>query len=337
MRKAWVAFLAGVLIVPAVLLVGVPAASAGCDATRSGGWSAPLAVAASLTSSFGWRDNPTGAGDDFHTGQDLAAPVGTPVSAVADGVVRTATDLGSRSYGRYVVVDHGDGLESLYGHLSVIEVVEGQVVRAGQRIGAVGSTGRATGPHLHLEIRDDGGPVDPTPWLATQGVDLAAGGAVAGRETVCGGAGTASSGDPVVAAAQRQIGVPYSWGGGSFDGPTAGICCSPGGHDGRTVVGFDCSGLVVFAWAVGSDGRVRLPHGAHAQHLLSVPVAVAEIRAGDLLFFDDDAHVGLADGLGGMVHAPRTGKPVETVPDVLSDPYWAARFDGAARPKDPLA
>lgn len=99
-----------------------------------------------------------------HSGIDLAAPTGTPVLAVADGVVRLAEE--HFFAGKSVFVDHGDGLVSMAFHLSRIAVSEGETVRRGQRIGAVGATGRATGPHLHFGVRWHGSRVDPRDLLA---------------------------------------------------------------------------------------------------------------------------------------------------------------------------
>lgn len=98
-----------------------------------------------------------------HSGIDLAVPTGTPVLAVADGVVRLAEE--HFFAGRSVFVDHGDGLVSMSFHLSGIDVSEGETVRRGQRIGTVGSTGRSTGPHLHFGIRWHGSRVDPRDLL----------------------------------------------------------------------------------------------------------------------------------------------------------------------------
>jgi len=95
----------------------------------------------------------------LHTGVDLAAPVGTPVRATLAGVARVL--VSATGYGLHVVVDHGGGLTSLYGHLSAVSVVDGAAVEAGEVVGAVGSTGNSTGPHLHFEIRRDGIPEDP--------------------------------------------------------------------------------------------------------------------------------------------------------------------------------
>lgn len=99
-------------------------------------------------------------GGHYHSGIDLAAPLGTPVRATLGGdvsVVRSTT-----GYGLHVIVDHGGGLLSLYGHLSSVGVADGALVEAGEVIGAVGSTGNSSGPHLHFEIRRNGIPVDPS-------------------------------------------------------------------------------------------------------------------------------------------------------------------------------
>jgi murein DD-endopeptidase MepM/ murein hydrolase activator NlpD len=102
----------------------------------------------------------------FHSGVDLAAPSGTPVRATLAGVAHVVAS--STGYGLHVVLDHGDGLSSLYAHLARVEVADGDAVTAGEVIGAVGSTGNSTGPHLHFEIRRDGLPEDPSLDL-TQG------------------------------------------------------------------------------------------------------------------------------------------------------------------------
>jgi len=104
----------------------------------------------------------------FHSGVDLAAPAATPVRATLPGVARVL--LSTTGYGLHVVLDHGDGLSSLYAHLGAVTVADGETVAAGEVIGAVGSTGTSTGPHLHFEIRRDGLPEDPSLDL-TQGSD----------------------------------------------------------------------------------------------------------------------------------------------------------------------
>ena len=117
-----------------------------------------------LTDGFGDRRNPFGGySSEFHAGQDIATNYGTTVVATANGVV---TFAGCQSgYGQVVVVDHGDGLTTRYGHLSHIDVEMGQSITRGDMVGKVGSTGRSTGPHVHYEIRINDEPVDPTPYL----------------------------------------------------------------------------------------------------------------------------------------------------------------------------
>jgi murein DD-endopeptidase MepM/ murein hydrolase activator NlpD len=99
----------------------------------------------------------------FHSGIDMAAPAGTVVHAAAAGRARVAWNPGG--YGRYVIVDHGGGIATLYAHLEAAALLSGDDVQAGAEVGRVGSTGLSTGPHLHFEVRRDGRPVDPTPWL----------------------------------------------------------------------------------------------------------------------------------------------------------------------------
>jgi len=120
-------------------------------------------VTGTITSPFGWRTNPFGGGPEFHQGLDIAAPMGTTVTAAAAGTVIMAQWYGG--YGNYILIDHGGGYSTGYGHLSAIYVSTGQSVARGQAIGAVGSTGQSTGPHLHFEVRIAGKPVDPAPRL----------------------------------------------------------------------------------------------------------------------------------------------------------------------------
>jgi murein DD-endopeptidase MepM/ murein hydrolase activator NlpD len=121
-------------------------------------------------SSFGSRTDPFSGEGAIHTGVDLSAPEGTPVHAAADGIVVSAEWSGG--YGRLVRIDHGDGLQTYYGHLSQFEVVAGQEIRRGDLIGLSGGTGRSTGPHLHYEVRMDGTPVNPYPFLAASALSM---------------------------------------------------------------------------------------------------------------------------------------------------------------------
>ncbi|CAD5107987.1 M23 family metallopeptidase [Zestomonas carbonaria] len=119
---------------------------------------------ARLGSSFGNRLDPFNRRLAFHSGVDFALPSGSAVLAAAGGKVRAAGWQGG--YGKRVEIDHGNGLVTRYAHLSRFEVRAGEVVTPGQRIGAVGSTGRSTGPHLHFEVLKDGRFVDPQRFLA---------------------------------------------------------------------------------------------------------------------------------------------------------------------------
>ena len=122
----------------------------------------PLPVAGTITSQFGHRVDPITGEVSSHTGTDIACAEGTPILAAADGTVTVANGLDSwgGSYGYYIQIDHGGGLETLYAHCSSICVTTGQQVQAGQVIGYVGHTGRATGSHLHLEVHVNGNRTD---------------------------------------------------------------------------------------------------------------------------------------------------------------------------------
>ena len=123
----------------------------------------PLPVAGAITSQFGHRVDPITGEVSSHTGTDIACAEGTPILAAADGTVTVANGLDSwgGSYGYYIQINHGGGLETLYAHCSSICVTTGQQVQAGQVIGYVGHTGRATGSHLHFEVRANGNRVNP--------------------------------------------------------------------------------------------------------------------------------------------------------------------------------
>lgn len=153
-------------------------ATADCPAAGSvsaGGWAVPLPTGTyTLSSGFGMRLHPIYGTYRMHDGQDLAAATGTPVAAAAPGKVTFAGISGSLTsgFGRLVVVDHGDRIATFYGHLSAISVTSGQAVTAGQVIGAVGSTGGSTGPHLHFQVDQAGTPIDPVGFMTAHGAAL---------------------------------------------------------------------------------------------------------------------------------------------------------------------
>lgn len=127
-----------------------------------------LPTKALFTSGFGYR---WGA---LHDGIDLAGPVGTPVFAAADGVVKEAGPTNS-GYGAWVLLQHGDGTVTRYGHINTWEVQVGQRVFAGDQVATIGNRGNSTGPHLHFSVLLGGSnATDPVPWLASRGISLGA-------------------------------------------------------------------------------------------------------------------------------------------------------------------
>ena len=119
---------------------------------------------ANLTSGFGIRSDPFRARAAMHPGIDLAAPLGTPVYATADGVV-DRSEWNDGGYGNLIEIDHGQGIQTRYGHLSQRIAQAGQMVHRGELIGLMGSTGRSTGSHLHYEVRVAGQAIDPISFV----------------------------------------------------------------------------------------------------------------------------------------------------------------------------
>ena len=123
----------------------------------------PLPSVMRISSGFGGRSDPFNGGRAFHSGLDFKSGMGAPVIATAPGVVTIAEWHGG--YGKLVEIDHGYGLKTRYAHLSSIDVVEGQKVAFGDKVGGLGSTGRSTGPHLHYEVWYDGQARNPWNYL----------------------------------------------------------------------------------------------------------------------------------------------------------------------------
>lgn len=132
-----------------------------------GAWIWPAPASHYLTSYFGWRMHPVYGTWRYHSGIDIAASSGTNVVAAAPGTVILSQDYGNYSYGECIIIDHGGGITSLYGHMirGSRRVSVGDTVSAGQVIGLVGSTGVSTGPHLHFEVRENGQVVDPLGYV----------------------------------------------------------------------------------------------------------------------------------------------------------------------------
>jgi len=123
-------------------------------------------VTGRLESGYGMRSDPFSQEGAYHTGLDIVAPIGTRVAATADGVVvQAGAGWGYGGYGRVVVISHGNGYQTYYGHLLRALVMPGQEVHQGDTIGEVGMTGRTTGPHLHYEVRVGAAPVNPYRFL----------------------------------------------------------------------------------------------------------------------------------------------------------------------------
>jgi murein DD-endopeptidase MepM/ murein hydrolase activator NlpD len=123
----------------------------------------PIAAQPQLSSPYGWRRHPFLAEPSVHEGLDFAAPLGTPILAASGGIVRTAANHGG--FGNLIEIDHGEGLMTRYAHAKVLLVKKGDLVRRGQMIARVGSTGLSTGPHLHFEVRLHDKPLDPRVYL----------------------------------------------------------------------------------------------------------------------------------------------------------------------------
>jgi len=140
-------------------------ASMGTIPVNADGFVWPVPFTKELTSTFGTRSDPINGNGAFHNGLDIAGPGinGKPVVAFATGKVIQSGSIGG--YGNAVIISHSNGLESLYGHLSSISIKTGQEVKAGEQVGAIGSTGRSTGPHLHFTIKKDGTAIDPMTLL----------------------------------------------------------------------------------------------------------------------------------------------------------------------------
>ena len=147
----------------------VQAAAADVAAVTDDGWTLP--VSGRLSSPFGERPNAPVAGvKPFHSGADIAAPCGQPVQSAQAGTVVESGFQGS--YGNWVLIDHGNGIQTGYAHNSQLLVSTGEQVAAGATIARVGSTGASSGCHVHFEVRVGGAPVAPVPFMSSRGVPL---------------------------------------------------------------------------------------------------------------------------------------------------------------------
>lgn len=145
----------------------VPESAAPATPKTGDGGSTGAAIEGTVTSPFGLRGDPFHGGTRMHAGVDIRAAYGRSVQSAADGIVTVAGERGG--YGQVVMVRHADGIETRYAHLSAIDVKVGQHVQIGELVGRVGQSGRATGPHLHFEVLQEGRQVDPLRWAQNTG------------------------------------------------------------------------------------------------------------------------------------------------------------------------
>jgi murein DD-endopeptidase MepM/ murein hydrolase activator NlpD len=165
-NAAWTPVASGPMVTPNVAST-VDSATDDSDGDVDAG-AQPVTLAGRLSSAYGWRRDPIDGTRRFHKGIDVAMPVGQSVPAARDGRVTFAGQM--RGYGLTVMIDHGNGLSTRYGHLSAVDVQPGDTVTAGETIAQSGSSGRSTGPHLHFEVLDDGQPVNPmVSWAKLKG------------------------------------------------------------------------------------------------------------------------------------------------------------------------
>ena len=267
-----------------------------------------------VSSPYGYRVHPTTGVKDLHRGVDIAAAQGTPVAAIHDGKVVSAGDTGS--YGLCVVIEDNQGYQSRYAHCSTLSVSTGQEVRRGDVIGAVGSTGDSTGPHLHLEVMLNGEYLNPYYFVDTGGSSEPTGPIIPDY-----------SGEPVgddrfqamLAVAEQYLGYPYVWGGTN---PTT---------------SFDCSGYV--SWVINHSGWNYGRLGVMGLEDICTPVSAADAKPGDLVFFigtydapypNRPTHVGIYVGGRQMIHC---GDPISYTS--INTPYWQSHFYGFGRLPEP--
>ena len=253
-----------------------------------------------VTGYYGYRVHPVSGGKDYHKGVDIAMPEGTDILAGQDGTVTFAG--GNGEYGLIVVIENEDGLVSKYAHCSELMVSVGQTVEVGAVIGKVGSTGSSTGPHLHLEILQDGQYLNPLYFAVTNDTST---GPTFGNPGAAMGDGSYAA---LIAEAEKHLGKPYVFG---ASGPNS----------------FDCSGFVCYVLnnsGVANVGRTN----AQGLYNMCTPVSPGAAMPGDLVFFHSTystpnavTHVGFFVGGETMLHA---GKPVQYAS--MNTGYWQSHF-----------
>lgn len=309
------------------------------DSSSSGNFAMPMEEGTyTVTSPFGWRNDPVNGARAHHNGQDLRASMETPIYAMADGEVVAAGP--SNGFGNWIVIDHSIGgtkYSTVYGHMQshTLRVSTGDTVTQGQHIAGVGNEGHSAGPHLHFEVWDGGRLSNGTPIDPMQAVDS--------NFTGGGGGGSCSSGDAItvsasgdvqaiIEAGKSQLGVDYSWGGGSLNGPSEGFGAGAG------ISGYDCSSLVRYMVYNGTGRGYELPRTSREQYQATKGNIVAnpgdgadKLQPGDILFYSRGGdsgiyHVAMYIGNGEMIEAPQTGDVVK-----ITEVRLGGNFYGATR------
>lgn len=263
-----------------------------------------------VTSYYGYRIHPISGEKIYHKGVDIALPLGTPIQSGQDGTVTFAGNSGD--YGNVVIIENADGLVSKYAHCDTLSVTVGQIVKTGDVIATVGSTGNSTGAHLHLEILKDGQYLNGLLFAETGSYTAAPTYGYAGLPMGDG------SFEALIAAAETVRSMPYVWGGSS------------------PATSFDCSGLICYLYRVAGIydfGRI----GATSIYNACTPVTEQEVRPRDVAVFHSTystpnpiTHIGIfvgyIDGHPTIFHA---GDSIGYTR--IDTPYWQQHFYGYAR------
>ena len=261
-----------------------------------------------VSSYYGYRVHPITGIKNYHKGVDIGLPTGTEILAGLDGTVTTAA--WDDSYGYYVIISDGAGLQAKYAHCDTLLVSVGQTVSIGDVIATVGNTGNSTGPHLHIEVLKDGNYLNPLYFVITNDDGS---GVTYGDASDAMGDGSFAA---MIAEAEKYLGYPYVWGGSS---PST---------------SFDCSGFVCWVInqsGVGSVGRTT----AQGLYNYCTPVALSEAQPGDIIFFtgtysttDAVTHVGIVvdPTTKTMIHC---GNPISYAS--YGSTYWTQHFYAIGR------
>lgn len=317
----------------------------------SGGWTNP--AVGPLTSGFGKRALAAAdAENGGHLGQDIGAACGAPIWSASDGKVK---DVSKDNSGGNIILIHNDesNVDFMYVHMQegANKVKIGDNVKAGQEISKVGETGQASGCHLHFQISDpptakwfdQSKAVDPSPWMQKNGIKLGLdphSKIVGGKKG--GGTKNVKNDNPDCKTdskslqkgldqACQYLDRPYSWGGGTVDGPSNGINDPAAGIDATNKNGFDCSSYVRYIIYQATDKKVEIPRTAQAQYedSSSKEISKDSMKPGDLMFYGTPSnlhHVAMYIGDGKMIEAanPTDGLRIREA-DTGGDFYAATR------------